>query len=127
MAGRGVSRRAGYEPMTIDFEELQRRVDRDRGLLEEIVAIARQDLPRLSAELRKAIAVRDFATVAAHAHTLKGMLSNLGAIHAATDAAKIEQLARQRSTAGQSALLDEFDALLRTVIRELELCLAEAR
>jgi HPt (histidine-containing phosphotransfer) domain-containing protein len=60
-------------------------------------------------------------------HTLKGMLSNLGAARAAAAAARLEELACARETA---ALKDAFDSLEREAGRllpELDAYLAEVR
>lgn len=109
----------------IDVRELLARLDNDRESLQEIVEIAREDLPKLATELRGAIAAGDSSGSAAHAHALKGMLSNLGARHAAGSAARIEHFAKQGDILQAAGLLGEFEAEAAVVIPELELYLAE--
>src|SRR5207245_236748 len=76
----------------IDFAELSARVEDDRELMRDLLLIFKEEFPRHLQTLRLAVDSLDGEKVAAEAHTLKGMLSNLAAGPAAGAAARLEQL-----------------------------------
>jgi signal transduction histidine kinase/CheY-like chemotaxis protein len=65
--------------------------------------------PSLVAELRRAVAARDAAALAASAHTLKSSSANVGALRLSHLAAELEALGRAGSWNGISELSDAFD------------------
>jgi HPt (histidine-containing phosphotransfer) domain-containing protein len=97
----------------IDFTELLDRVDNDRELLLDLMAIFKEDFPRHIRELTDVIAARDLKKLGIVSHTLKGMLANLAVTRAATAAAKLEQLAHGGAT--ESEIADAFHAFQREV------------
>jgi HPt (histidine-containing phosphotransfer) domain-containing protein len=114
---------------SIDFPELLARVDNDRELLLDLMAIFKEDFPRHQRELADVIAARDLKKMAIVSHTLKGMLANLAVTRAASGASKLEQLARDGGTELEIAevfhafqrevqnLLPEMDAYMAVVPR----------
>ena len=93
----------------MNMEELLKRVEQDRDLLNELLSIFVDEFPRKLEELRDAAAAQNLSRVTVTSHGLKGMLSNLAIARAASCAAQIEQLAR-----------DGQGASLRDAIHELE-------
>jgi two-component system sensor histidine kinase/response regulator len=72
-----------------DLAELLARVENDRELMRELLLIFKEEFPRRLHDLRDAVDSQDAEKVAAEAHTMKGMLSNLAAIAAAGAAARL--------------------------------------
>jgi HPt (histidine-containing phosphotransfer) domain-containing protein len=107
--------------------ELLERVDNDEELLRELLTIFKEDFPRTMRALESAIAVADWKNASRLSHTLKGMLSSLGARRAAAASAKLEQLA----AVGESASLKEaFADLARegaSLLPELDAYMSEVR
>ena len=107
--------------------ELLERVDNDRELLRELLALFKEDFPRTIRSLEAAVSSGDLKNSGSLSHTLKGMLSNLGGARAAAAAARLEELA----CAGEiAALRGAFDALEREAGRllpELDTYMAEVR
>jgi HPt (histidine-containing phosphotransfer) domain-containing protein len=107
--------------------ELLKRVDNDEDLLRELLTIFKEDFPGTMRSLESAIAVADLKNVSRLSHTLKGMLSSLGARRAATAASKIEELAGVGETV---SLKDGFAALEReaaSLLAELDGFQSEVR
>jgi len=110
----------------IDVSELLLRVENDRGLARDLLAIFKEEYPPHLDALRDAVDSLDSAQVAAEAHTLKGMLSNLAAEEAATAAARLEQLGRRGEVQGLQAAWASFDGVSKELLQQLDTCLAEA-
>ena len=71
----------------MNVAELLARVDNDAGLLRELIAIFKVEFPRHLSELREAIGQGNLKSVRKSCHTMRGMLSNLGATRALSHAA----------------------------------------
>ncbi|HSB69907.1 MAG TPA: GAF domain-containing protein [Candidatus Methylomirabilis sp.] len=107
-AGRGPARTAGGAadgngtaapppppaPPLLDREALLARVGGDVALLQETAALFREELPRLLARVRAAVAGRDAPALERAAHTLKGSVGLLGATAAMEAARTLEGLGR---------------------------------
>jgi len=78
----------------VDMAELLHRVEDDRELLMELLALFQEDFPRLRDALHSAVDSKDPIQVERTAHTLKGMLANLSVKHASRLAANVEIAAR---------------------------------
>jgi HPt (histidine-containing phosphotransfer) domain-containing protein len=89
------------------------RLQGDRGLLEEIVGVFREECPRLLSLARQAIDAGDSAQLRLAAHTLKGALINF----AARDAV---EAARRLELAGKDAQLAEAPLALQELEEQLE-------
>jgi len=88
------------------------RLDGDRRLLREIIAIIRADAPKSLAKIRKAALAGDADALWRAAHTLKGSLGTIDAPRASGAAEELEHAAR----AGRVA---DCAALVETVAREM--------
>src|SRR5258708_22934869 len=86
--------------LTFNHAELLARVDNDRELLHDLLAIFKEEFPRHLQALREAVESGDGKLVTVAAHTLKGMLLNLAAGRAAAAVGRLEQLGRSGETAG---------------------------
>lgn len=103
----------------IDMTFLLSRVEGDRALLKDVVAVFLEDTPRLVHELRDAIEKQDHQRVERVAHTLKGAVANFGETRARELAFDLEQRGRGRELQSANPLLVELQ-------RELEIILADA-
>jgi len=83
-----------------NFANLLDRVENDRELLRDLLAIFKQDSPRHLLSLKEAVLHSEMKQVQASSHTLKGMLSNLSMDRAADAAANLEQMGRHEERAG---------------------------
>jgi len=99
-------------PSALDEDPLQEvlhrqvlldRVEGDRALLEEMVAIFHEESPRQLAELLEALARSDAPAAERAAHKIKGAVGNFAASAAATAAEKAELLARVGNLEGARA------------------------
>lgn len=111
----------------VDVAELLARVDNDAELLRELVAIFKSEFPRLLGALREAIGQGNLKNVQKLGHTLRGMLSNLGATRAAAAAAQLEQLGDSSDGTGLKSALAVFESEVKDLLPELEACAAKAR
>jgi len=109
----------------IDFAELLARVENDRELMRDLLLIFKEEFPRHLQALRLAVDSSDAEKVAAEAHTLKGMLSNLAADPAAGAAARLEQLARSREASEFRGACDSFENMGKELLLQLDVCMAE--
>ena len=73
--------------LIMGLSELLERVENDRELIRELLLIFKEEFPIHLRALRDAVDYMDGKRVAAEAHTMKGMLSNLAAGSAASAAA----------------------------------------
>ena len=106
--------------MPLDKKEALARVGGDPQLLSEIAALFLQDLPRGLGELRKAVAARDAAAIERHAHSLKGSVSNFGALESRNAAQDLETKARTGSLTGIDESLAKLEHALDLLRPELE-------
>jgi two-component system, sensor histidine kinase and response regulator len=108
----------------IDTAELMNRVGGDKDLLKELVGVYLDICPSMIAELRQAVARRDAPAVQRAAHTLKGMVGQLGAKAAFNAALHLEALARERdlsqADAACAALEDALNRVRPAVLRLLD-------
>lgn len=109
------------------MEELLSRVEQDKDLLHELVSIFVDEFPVKFEELREVVGREDLAQTVVLSHGLKGMLTNLSIVQAASCAAQMEQMAR----AGQAVALKQaftvFEQEVNGLLPELQAHLAEAR
>lgn len=109
----------------IDLQELLARVENDRELLSDLFRIFKEEFPRHLEVLRQAVNSGDGKKVAAEAHSLKGMLSNLAAGPAATAAAQLEQLGRNQIASEYPQALDVLEKIGKELLIELDTSMAE--
>jgi HPt (histidine-containing phosphotransfer) domain-containing protein len=111
--------------LIFDHAELLARVENDRELLRDLLAIFKEEFPRQLLTLREAVEARDGDRVATAAHTLRGMLSNLSAAQAASTAARLEQMGRKKETRGFQEAFGAFENDANRLLPQLDACLAE--
>jgi len=68
--------------LIFDYEELLARVENDRELLRDLLTIFREEFPHQLSRLTRSCGSKKWKRVAAAAHALRGMLSNLAATQA---------------------------------------------
>lgn len=117
--GKSVLRELTMEEPALNPAELLERVEGDRGLLQELAGLFRDDWPRHMEVLRGAAATKDAKGIVAASHALKGMLSNLTASKAAAMAASLEMAARR----GECGAADEELAGLERELVRVEMAL----
>jgi len=123
------AKKAGKElaPLIFDHEELLARVENDRELLRDLLTIFKEEFPLQLRALREAVEAKDADRVAAAAHTLRGMLSNLAASQAAAAAARLEQMGRNKETSGFQEAFGVFENDASKLLPQLDACMAEVR
>ena len=111
--------------LIFDYEGLLERVEHDRELLRDLLAIFKQGFPPQLLALRQAVETRDGDRVATAAHTLRGMLSNLAASQAAATAARLEQMGRKKETLSFQEAFGVFQNDVDKLLPQLDACMAE--
>ncbi|MBI3404661.1 MAG: Hpt domain-containing protein, partial [Acidobacteria bacterium] len=97
----------------IDEQALLQRVQGDRKLLRELVAIFRNDRPAMLAKIRAKIRQRDAEGLRLAAHAIKGSLASFAAARAA-------ELALQLETMGRENRLDRAGELFHLFEKETD-------
>jgi PAS domain S-box-containing protein len=98
-----------------DYEDALSRMDGDRGLFREIVAIFAADSAKLATEIRTAISEGDAGRLHVAAHSLKGAVGNLSARAAREAALKLEMIGK----AGDLAEAEPAFAVLEKELAKL--------
>jgi two-component system sensor histidine kinase/response regulator len=109
----------------IDLAELLARVENDRELMRDLLLIFKEEFPRHLQALRDAVDSGDGEKVAAEAHALKGMLSNLAAGPAAGAAGRLEQLGKNREVSGFQQAFAAFENRSKELLLQLDNSMAE--
>jgi len=104
----------------VDANELLDRLDDDRTLLGELVAIFRKDYPRHVERAREAIAAGDAATVQGVGHMLKGTLGNLAAMRGSGLAGELERVGAEKDLTMAKGVLERLAVELEDVLHALE-------
>ena len=97
----------------VNVAEVLGRVEGDRDLLCELVALYRDDAPRLLAEIRRCVEGRDASGLQGAAHALRGASANLGAHPTVRVSQALERMGRARE-------LDDADRHLADLEREAQ-------
>ena len=103
-----------------NVSELLDRVDHDKDLLRELLAIFKEDFPRTMQSLDSALSRKDMKNATSLSHALKGMLSNLGAAGAAAAAAQLEQLCVADNPAAISVAWNQLQSQAAALLPELD-------
>jgi two-component system, sensor histidine kinase and response regulator len=104
----------------LNREAVLARVEGDRQLLEQMVSIFLEEVPRQLAELRKAIDDADARAVERAAHTLKGAVGIFAAPPAVAAALRVELMGREKNLAGAAPALASLEReveRLKSVLR----------
>jgi HPt (histidine-containing phosphotransfer) domain-containing protein len=133
----GLARKQGSETMNKKEEglselvwnvaELLERVDNDQDLLRELLTIFKEDFPQSFGSLRTAVIAGDLKSASRLSHTLKGMLSSLGATRAAAAAAKLESLSFAGETTSLRDALSSLESEADRLLPELDAYMPEVR
>jgi len=105
--------------------ELLERVDDDQDLLRELLIIFKEDFPRTMQSLESAVASADLKNTARLSHTLKGMLSSLGARRSAKAASKLEDLAFAGETVSLKGAFDALECQAASLLPEIDAYMTE--
>ncbi len=104
----------------VDGADLLQRIDGDRALLAELIAIFREESPSLIGKAREAIMRNDAAEVERMGHALRGALVNLSAIAASGLAGELETMSRAGELALAGAKLHELEEELPRALQALD-------
>jgi two-component system, sensor histidine kinase and response regulator len=88
-------------------------------LIQELIALFREDVPPRLAALRAAFEASDASQILMEAHQLKWALSNMGLVRFADLASRIEVLAREGHLESSSGSVGELDAAYDEALRAL--------
>ena len=108
-----------------NYAELLERVDNDQDLLRELLTIFKEDFPRTMRSLESAVAAADLKNASRLSHTLKGMLSSLGAGRAAMGASRLEDLAFAGDAISLRGAFDALQAQTASLLPELDAYMSE--
>ncbi len=106
----------------INIDELSERLGGDNELLSQVIALFEDSYPQLLNEIDEAILHRDAEGLRRSAHTLKGMVSNLGAQTLAQAAYELEEMGQKAIFDGIELKTDSLKKLVsqfRTALREV--------
>jgi HPt (histidine-containing phosphotransfer) domain-containing protein len=117
----------GFSEPVWNLPELLERVDNDPVLLRELLDIFKEDFPQTLRSLKTAVAAEDLKSSSRLSHTLKGMLSSLGATRAAAAASKLEALSSAGETASLRAALKALESEGESLVPELDAYMTEVR
>lgn len=110
-----------------DLKELMERLGGDEEFLRELLVIFQGDARMNLEKARKAMAERDFESLARTAHTLKGMLRNLSMGAAAETAAALEDASQKKQQGDCEELLAKLARELEGILPAVEAQLAGVR
>ncbi len=104
----------------IDFSDLLARVENDRELLLDLIAMFREEFPRQRQILQAAVDAEDMKQAHATGHALKGIFANLAMTRAAKAAAQIEQAGKEQDATKLKAALITLDQETVSLFAELD-------
>jgi len=104
----------------MNLPELLIRLDNDRDLLIELIAIFQKKYPDLLLQLQAHVDCKDANKVESASHALKGMLLSLSATRAAALAARLEQMGGGGESCRLPEVLTLFENEVAKLLEELE-------
>jgi HPt (histidine-containing phosphotransfer) domain-containing protein len=110
-----------------NLAELLERVDNDQVLVRELLDIFKEDFPQTIRSLKSSVIAGDLKGSSRLSHTLKAMLSSLGAVRAAAAASKLEALSSAGETASLQGALNTLESEAESLLPELEAYMTEVR
>ena len=111
----------------VNLGELLTRVENDYEFLCELIAIFKEDFPRLLQTLRQSVTREDMKNVEVTSHALKGMLSGLSVTKAAATASRLEQMGRAGKTSGLTEIFVLFEREVASLLPELDTYAAKVK
>jgi two-component system sensor histidine kinase/response regulator len=106
--------------LSLNETELMDRIGGDLEFLSELTEVFRQVYPEQLTAARKAVADRNGAALNKSGHALRGALANLSAADPAALAASIELIGATGDPSTASALIDQLERDIQTVLLSLE-------
>lgn len=103
----------------IEWNRALETVGGDRQLLRELMKVFIKDQQSLVTAVRNAATLKDGKDLKLRAHSIKGALNHLGAIHCAKLAARLEEMGNQNDFSEVENILNEFTEALRPVAIEM--------
>ena len=100
----------------INIDELKEIMDNDSELIQECFAEFLIDYPNLIAEVKSAVEQKDYDTIDATAHKLKGTLKYLAAEEAAAAAQVLETAGHQQDLENMDETLAALETACQKVI-----------
>lgn len=97
--------------MVFDSEALRNRLFRDDAMVEAVLAVFVEDIPRQITALREMSTAGDLAGAKRQAHTIKGAAANVGAVALSGIAERIERLCAAGEMDSAAKLLPDLDAI----------------
>src|ERR1700722_10890076 len=104
----------------MNLSELLIRLDNDRDLLIELIAIFQKKYPVLLLQLQAYVDCNDANRVESTSHALKGMLLCLSAPRAAALAGRLEQMGGDRESCRLTEVLTLFEDEVAKLLEELD-------
>jgi HPt (histidine-containing phosphotransfer) domain-containing protein len=104
----------------INQHDLIEHLEGDLELLRDVFELFTDEKQEMQTELEAAIDAEDVATVCEVAHSMKGMLSNFLAESACQTAARIQELAAERTLEGVPELSQHLNDQMEAVELELK-------
>jgi two-component system, sensor histidine kinase and response regulator len=104
------------EISVVDLNEALEVVGGDVDILREAVDLTLQEVPEQIDGLHHALEANDAKQIEAKAHRLKGIMSNLGAMHARECGQELETLAEKGQTQNAPALAQKFINEIQRVV-----------
>jgi signal transduction histidine kinase/DNA-binding response OmpR family regulator/HPt (histidine-containing phosphotransfer) domain-containing protein len=103
---------AGATPAAAGFDpsDLLQRVNGDAGLMFQVIAVFRAELPRMRRAVQEAVAANDANALYRAAHAVKGSAGNLGATSATNAARTLEHMGRANDLTHVAAQYETFEA-----------------
>lgn len=93
----------------IDWEYLHELTDNDSDLELELLDLFVSDASLRIVEIKNAIALNDFQSIAREAHQIKGSGSNIGAVQIQLAAEKLEQMTCASQTENMMQIIAEIE------------------
>jgi PAS domain S-box-containing protein len=108
--------RTGAQDSPVDWPALMESIDGDREMAAELVKLFIESGDEQLAMIADAVKTRDFSTVGAQAHSLKGASANLQAHSASAAAARLEAAARAGSADAVANLAEALGAEVQRTV-----------
>jgi two-component system sensor histidine kinase/response regulator len=103
-------------PVVWDMADMLEKLGGDEKLLQEVLEVFLQEVPKHMSALKKAIITGNASDTEEISHTLKGEIGYLGIPHVSHRAAELEKLGRNSDLRSAGGLYDAFEVELSQVL-----------